>query len=176
MLLNLITSIHKFLAKYARYVKVTLLSSILFLNGCQTIQNNSDEVSIYILIKRLERLENKVMELDKLDKTNLKIQNIRPDINQLQKDISIIKNKTIQNIETIITEIQNDIDVIKKETTQDKKIINDTETYIVWITLKNKSKKAIYIKKEEDRYIGPSGEIYEQIPSDKQLEMLYRNK
>jgi hypothetical protein len=93
-------------------------------------------------------------------------------INNIKKDLykyeTVDKAKTLENK---LKDLYVKINEINNKTNQ--KDMGCKEINIVWIKMRNKSIKPIYLTKVNDRWIGQFGEIYEKLPTEKELKILY---
>jgi hypothetical protein len=158
--------------------KITRAATIILIfisSGCLSTSSKSDTISIYLLDQRINRLESSIKEinekiiikkdLQKYDSLNLKIKALEKYTNEfeiLEGQLSLIDSKYNRLLENSIqkTKELSSLDIQKEVT-------------IVWITMKNKSRKPIQIVKDKDVWIGPLSEVYVTLPTEKDLKLLY---
>lgn len=128
---------------------ITVLSS-----GCvSTTSTKFNEIDL-LLSSRITKLERDAESIDP---------NVEIDLDPIYKEIKQIK--------TDVLSLQKDFNNLKVQKRKvENKIINT-----VWIKMKNKSMRPIKLIKINDyEWIGPKQEVYDHLPTERELKLLYR--
>jgi len=104
--------------------------------------------------------------------------------NQIDSGVILLLSHRIEKIERKekidLVPIYKEINNLKKEIKNLKKIkvqesvVENKNINIIWIKMKNKSMIPVKIEHNGDQWIGPKGEVYDHLPTERELKLLYR--
>jgi len=157
--------------------KISIILIILcFLSGCITPSNGYDPSCTYMLSLRISKLEDSNVEVSK------KIDDINNSITKISdnsKNKKLTSKNNSDDIDKLQKEIQ-DLKILITNTKQEQIIterreIEIPQQIIIYINMKNKSRRPIQIIQMNNKWVGPKGEEYDHLPSEKELKLLYKD-